>query len=130
MRPDLDGCAENLGNLYYRDLRSWVKDLHGAWLRVSAAFTSLLQEYGLVFPRSRLQLYPRSRPLHGPTALYWGSIIFLRLDSASGTSKRRIHHLPGPFQPAWTFTLAKRADQADRFLDFDRRRLALNAASA
>src|SRR5690242_828491 len=79
MREDLDGMAEAFCELYYRDLRSWVRDLHAAHLLISSAFTSLLKEYSEVFPRSKLQLYPRSRPLHGPTALYWGEIVSLRL---------------------------------------------------
>jgi hypothetical protein len=131
VHQDFDGTAETLGELYYRDLRSWVKDLHGSRLLVSAAFSSLHAEYDGVFPRSKLRLYARNRRLHGPTALYWGDIISLRGQSSSGESKpeKGIHHLPGPFQPAWAFTLAKRVDQVDRLLDFDRRRLALNAAS-
>ena len=79
MHQDFDGTAETLGELYYRDLRSWVKDLHGSRLLVSAAFSSLHAEYDGVFPRSKLRLYARNRRLHGPTALYWGDAVAAQL---------------------------------------------------
>lgn len=131
MTRKLEGVAECQARFYFSDLLSWVKDLHAAHLSISAAFSSLLREYGEVFPRSKLQLYPRNRPLHGPTALYWGEVVTLNLKSIPKRieAKKVVRHLTGPFKVAWVFTLAKRMDMVERFLDFDRRRLAINAAS-
>jgi len=131
MASGFEGAAECQARFYFSDLASWVKDLHSAHLSITSAFSSLLKEYETVFPSSGLQLYPRNRPLHGPTALYWGEIVTLRVRSRLGRleSKKVVRHLTGGFQVGWVFTLAKRSDMSSRFLDFDRRRLALNLAS-
>jgi len=118
--------------IYFYDLVRWAVDLNDAHARVQNAFSSLKREYEDVFPRSKLQIYPRCRPLHGPTALYWGEIISLRrFDSQTREFeiKKVFRHLKGPFQVGWVHTIAKRNDCVDRFLDFDRRRGALNGAS-
>lgn len=119
--------AASSARMYLLQLIGWVRDLHAAHQSISRAFSSLVDEFGQVFPRSRLQLYPRSRPLHGPTALYWGEIVTAKI--RSGETKKVVRHLSGAFDRKWAFTIAKRSDLVDRLLDFDRRRLALNSAS-
>lgn len=121
---------EGVARLYFLDLAGWAKDLHAARESVCRVLSSLLEDYGIVFPRSRLQLSPKNRPLHGPTALYWAEIRTVRVRSKSRSPEmRRVpKHLKG-FHPDWAFTKAKRSDRRDRLVDFNRRRLALNAAS-
>lgn len=119
--------AAGTARVYLLPLIGWVRDLHAAHQSISRAFSSLVEEYGQVFPRSRLQLYPRSRPLHGPTALYWGEIVTAKI--RTGEAKKVVRHLSGAFDRRWAFTIAKRSDRVDRLLDFDRRRMALNSAS-
>ena len=132
MPQGFEGIAEAQARLYFYDLVRWAVDLNDAHARVQNAFSSLKREYEDVFPRSKLQIYPRCRPLHGPTALYWGEIISLRrFDSQTREFETRkvFRHLKGSFQVGWVHTIAKRNDRVDRFLDFDRRRVALNSAS-
>lgn len=125
------GCAETLGSFYFQDLRTWVKELHGARLAVVGGFAALLRDYDAAFPRSRLRLYPRHRPLHGPTALYWGEIVQLPWTAGrapGGGPKYGIWHKNGNFNPDWAYKIAGCADRVARFRDFERRRLALNDA--
>lgn len=132
MPEGLEGFPEAQARLYFYDLVRWAADLDDAQARILDAFSSLKREYEDVFPRSRLQIYPRCRPLHGPTALYWGELISLRRFDAQTKefeTRKVFRHLKGPFQVGWVHTIAKRNDRLDRFLDFDRRRLALNGAS-
>jgi hypothetical protein len=132
MPQGFDGLAEAQARLYFYDLARWATDLHEAQARVQNAFASLKREYDDVFPRSKLQIYPRCRPLHGPTALYWGDLVSLRRWDPQTTeleTRRVFRYLKGPFQVGWVHTIAKRNDRVDRFQDFDRRRLALNDAS-
>jgi hypothetical protein len=124
--------AEVQARLYFFDLVQWASDLHEAQGKVQNAFSSLKREYDDVFPRSKLQIYPRCRPLHGPAALYWGDLVSLRRlnpQTREVETRRVFRHLKGAFQAAWVHTIAKRNDRVDRFLDFDRRRLRLNEAS-
>lgn len=131
MEPDSDDLVGTQARLYFLHLSGWVRDLHRARLAVVSAFTSLLREYDEVFPRCRLQLYSKCRPLHGPTALYWGEISTVRLAHSglgNGETRRRIKHKKGAFRAEWSFTIAKHSDRVARFQDFNRRRLALNSA--
>ncbi len=131
MGQGLEGLAGSQAKLFFLHLSGWVRDLHRARLAVVAAFSSLLREYDEVFPRCRLQLYPKCRPLHGPTAIYWGEITTVRLAGSGpgmGETRRGIKHKGGTFRPEWSFTIAKHSDRVARFQDFDRRRLALNRA--
>lgn len=132
MDGSLSGLAEAKAKLYFFDLVALVRDLHRAYLAVAHSFSSLLLEYDSVVPRSRLRLYPRYTPRsREPRSLYWGRLFTLR-DAGqrhSAVLKRKaIAHLAGPFRVEWAFTIAKRSDLVDRFLDFDRRRLAMNGA--
>lgn len=121
-----------LARLYFLELAGWIKDLHAAQESVCRAFSSLLDEYSMVVPRSRLQLSPRNRRLHGTTALYWAEITTKQVRSKSGKREMRAvpDYLKGDFQKDWAFTKAKRSDLVGRLVDFNRRRLALNAASS
>ncbi len=132
MDPAYRGHAEAQARLYFLDLVGLVKDLHTAYQAVVAQFSSLLVEYDAVVPRSQLRLYPRYVPrTHEPRALYWGVLFTLRPSPGRRTSaprRKATYHLKGTFKPEWVFKIAKRSDLLGRFLDFDRRRLALNAA--
>jgi hypothetical protein len=124
--------AEVQARFYYLDLVAWLRDLHAAHDALVQAMTSVLEEYDQVAPRCKLRLYPRKRRgSFGPTALYWGNLFRLH-PSSTGTKQKlknkAVHHLKGRFDPRWVYRFAKRFDLKDRFLDFDRRRLALNAA--
>jgi hypothetical protein len=79
---------EGVARLYFLDLAGWVKDLHAARESVCRVLSSLLEEFSTVFPRSRLQLSPKNRPLHGPTALYWAEIAAVRVKSKSRSTSR------------------------------------------
>jgi hypothetical protein len=132
MPQGFEGFAEGQARLYFFDLVRWAADLHDAQGRIQNAFSSLKREYDDVFPRSKLQIYPRCRPLHGPTALYWGDLISIRRmnpQTKEIETRRVFRHLKGDFQVGWVHTIAKRNDGLDRFADFNRRRLALNEAS-
>jgi len=132
MPQGFEGLAESQARLYFFDLVRWAADLHTAQARVQNAFASLKREFDDVFPRSKLQIYPRCRPLHGPTALYWGDLISLRRrdpQTRELETRRVFRYLKGAFQVGWVHTIAKRNDRVDRFQDFDHRRLALNGAS-
>lgn len=132
MDQRIEFSPAGLARLYFLELADLVKDLHAARESVCRVFSSLLDEYSLVVPRSRLQLSPKNRSLHGTTALYWSELKTIQVKTKSGKLETRIvpDHLDGEFRKEWAFTKAKRSDLVGRLADFDRRRLALNAASS
>lgn len=134
MSKEFEGLAEVQARFYFRDFFELIRELHAGQRSFSSGFSSLQKEYDALVPRCRLRLYAHCRPSYGPVALHWGLIIALRPSRRSlarrvQTERKVPHYLKRPFNPGWVYTLAKRSDLVDRFVDFDRRSLALNAAA-
>jgi len=130
MDQDFQGLAEAQATLYFQDILGWVKDLDDARKSVCRAFSLLIREYQDLFPRCTLQLFPNRNPCHGPTRLYWGKIRKVLIRTASGIPVRAnvVRYMKGQFRAGWVYTVARRSEFS-RFVDFDRRRQALNVAS-
>jgi len=134
MSRQFDGVAEVKARFYFQDFLEAIRELHRAHTRIPTLFSSLQQEYDAFVPRSRLRLYSHCRPTYGPVALHWGFMITLHpsLRFRNGrfrTDAKVPRYLKRPFDRKWVYSIAKRSDLVDRFLDFDRRSLALNDAS-
>jgi len=134
MGKEFEGLAEVQASLYFQDFLRFMRDLHAAQGSISAGFSSLQKEYDALVPRCRLRLYPQCRPMYGPVALQWGTVITLKHSRRSAadpfrSEKKVPRYLKRPFDRSWAYTFAKRSDLVDRIADFDRRALALNGAT-
>ena len=134
MSREFRGLAEVKARFYFQDFLEVIRGLHQAQTRISTAFCSLQKEYDAFVPRSRLRLYSHCRPSYGPVALHWGFMITLHPSLRSRAGRFRAEakvprYLKRPFDRKWVYSIAKRSDLVDRFLDFERRALVLNEAS-
>lgn len=133
MSQDFEGVAEIKARFYFQDILRWLMDLYAGYRDLSRAVSSLQREYDSVAPRCRLRLYCTHRRNSTSFSLVWGKLITLPSEVARAKRLPRIKvpkYLGQDFKPEWAFTIAKRSDLRERFLDFNHRAKALNQARA